>query len=519
MALNFADDIFLLYFAFESAKRALERFIIAQSDFCQLSSPAFRTNENLSLFRLWDFRYLLMKAQVHSSERQGYAFTPQVCQATGVSFELSRFKGKVSCMKILVIGSGGREHALVWAIGRGTSDRQIYAHPGNAGILEAARQAETGGGSVNEIADFAVRTKIDLVVIGPEQPLVDGLTDVLQSRGISVFGPSAAAARLEGSKVFAKEFMLRHGIPTAYSVTVDDAEAAFSAISSGDFGYPVVVKAEGLAAGKGVVIAGDADEARQAVTDLMIDRKLGAAGDRLVIEECLVGREISYLVFSDGHDYSPMPVAQDHKRAFDGDKGPNTGGMGAFSTPGLLDETLEREIQRRIVEPSLDGAVADGFPFRGVLYCGLMLTAGGPMVLEYNVRFGDPETQAILRRMESDFGELAFSVARGELAKARPVWSSHTSTCVVLASSGYPGTYQTGKVIAGLSEAGQLPQIVVFHAGTKRSADGQVMTSGGRVLGVTALAGDLEVASRQAYQAVNMIDFEGKQYRTDIGHS
>lgn len=420
-------------------------------------------------------------------------------------------------MKILVIGSGGREHALVWAIVRGSQSVEIHAHPGNAGILEAARWAAIGGGSVVETADFAAREGIDLVIIGPEQPLVDGLTDELQSRGIAVFGPSRAAARLEGSKVFAKEFMQRHGIPTAGSRIVDDPEAALSAIAGGELGYPLVVKAEGLAAGKGVIIAGDESEARQAVVDLMIDRRLGDAGSRLVIEECLVGDELSYLVLSDGRDYAPMPVARDHKRARDGDKGPNTGGMGAYSTPGLIDHDLELEIRRRIVEPTLAGASADGFPFRGVLYCGLMLTSDGPKVLEYNVRFGDPETQAILRRLESDFSDLAFSIARGDLAGTRTVWSTDSSTCVVLASQGYPGPYQTGKVISGLTEAGSLPGVVVFHAGTKRTADGQVVTSGGRVLGVTARAGDLTEATRLAYQAVEKISFDGMQWRGDIG--
>ncbi|QQS48281.1 MAG: phosphoribosylamine--glycine ligase [Acidobacteriota bacterium] len=420
-------------------------------------------------------------------------------------------------MKILVIGSGGREHALVWAIARGSQSVEIYAHPGNAGILETARLAVMGGGSVVETADFADREGIDLVIIGPEQPLVDGLTDELQSRGIAVFGPSRAAARLEGSKVFAKEFMQRHGIPTAGSRIVDDPEAALSAIAGGELGYPLVVKAEGLAAGKGVIIAGDESEARQAVVDLMIDRKLGDAGSRLVIEECLVGDELSYLVLSDGRDYAPMPVARDHKRARDGDKGPNTGGMGAYSIPGLIDRDLELEIRRRIVEPTLAGASADGFPFRGVLYCGLMLTSDGPKVLEYNVRFGDPETQAILRRLESDFSDLAFSIARGDLAGTRPVWSMDSSTCVVLASQGYPGPYQTGKVISGLTEAGSLPGVVVFHAGTKRAADGQVITSGGRVLGVTAKARDLTEATRLAYQAVEKISFDGMQLRGDIG--
>lgn len=418
-------------------------------------------------------------------------------------------------MKILVTGSGGREHALVWATARSPLTSALYAHPGNAGIFDLAHPADVGGGSPAETAGFAQREGIDLVIVGPEQPLVDGLADELSSRGIAVFGPSGAAARLEGSKVFAKEFMERHRIPTAGSRVVDNPDQAVSAL--GDFGYPVVVKAEGLAAGKGVIIAADEAEARQAVAELMVEKRLGEAGARLVIEECLVGRELSYLVFSDGHDYLPMPVAQDHKRAFDGDAGPNTGGMGAFSTPGLLDESLETTIRRQIVEPTLEGAAADGMPFRGVLYCGLMLTSSGPKVLEYNVRFGDPETQAILRRLDSDFVELALAVARGELSRIRPVWSGDATTCVVLASEGYPGEYPTGKAISGLVEAGRLPGVVVFHAGTRTSADGSVVTSGGRVLGVTARADSLDHATRLAYQAVDKISFDGMQFRKDIG--
>src|SRR5262245_12167718 len=298
-------------------------------------------------------------------------------------------------MKVFVIGSGGREHALVWSLARSPIVKQIYSATANAGILKETTPAGVNPNDINSIAEFAAREKIDLVVVGPEQPLVDGLADALDKRGVAVFGPSRAAARLEGSKVFAKEFMKRHNIPTARHQVTDNVEDAMKTISGGHFGFPVVVKAEGLAAGKGVIIAEDAAQARQAIEDLLVARKLGEAGARLVIEECLAGRELSYLVFSDGKDYTPMPVAKDHKRAFDNDRGPNTGGMGAFSTPGLLDAELERQILREVVEPTLDAARADGFPFRGVLYCGLILTADGPKTLEYNVRFGDPETQAI----------------------------------------------------------------------------------------------------------------------------
>jgi len=418
-------------------------------------------------------------------------------------------------MKVFVIGSGGREHALAWALRRSSQVKQLFSATTNAGILKLTDCAMVNSGDVDSLAEFAVREKIDLVVVGPEQPLVDGLVDVLTRRGIAAFGPVQAAARLEGSKVFAKEFMARHSIPTARSFVVDNVEDAYRAITN--LGFPVVVKADGLAAGKGVVVAADEIEAMQAVQDWLIDRKLGEAGTRLVIEECLAGREISYLVFSDGKEFAAMPVAQDHKRAFDGDCGPNTGGMGAFSTPGLLDAALEARIVREIVAPSLEGARADGFPFRGVLYCGLMLTADGPKALEYNVRFGDPETQAILRRLESDFAELAFAVARGELGNVKPKWSDDATTCVVLASAGYPGNYAVGKTISGLAEAEQVESVAVFQAGTKLGEGGEVETAGGRVLGVTARAATMAEATARAYEAVGRIEFEGMQFRRDIG--
>jgi phosphoribosylamine--glycine ligase len=420
-------------------------------------------------------------------------------------------------MRVFVIGSGGREHALVWSLARSPLVKQIYSATTNAGILRQTVRADVNAGDVNSIADFAAREKIDLVVVGPEQPLVDGLVDALIARGVAAFGPSQAAARLEGSKVFAKEFMARHNIPTASYRIVDNAEEAMKAIADGSFNFPVVVKAEGLAAGKGVIIAEDYRRARQAVQDLLVDRKLGEAGARLVIEECLVGRELSYLAFSDGRDFAPMPVAQDHKRAFDGDRGPNTGGMGAFSTPGLLDDQLEKRIVSEIVEPTLEAARAEGFPFGGGLYCGLMITADGPKLLEYNVRFGDPETQAILRRLDSDFAEVAFAVARGELSRVKPQWSDETTTCVVLASAGYPGSYPTGKTITGIDEAERLDEVVVFHAGTRLKANGEIETAGGRVLGITARAATLAEATARAYEAVSRIRFEGRQFRRDIG--
>ena len=418
-------------------------------------------------------------------------------------------------MKVLVIGSGGREHALVWALSHSPHIQQIYNNSTNAGILSLATQANES--TISGLADFAEREKIDLTVVGPEQSLVDGVVDVFAARGLAIFGPTQAAAQLEGSKVFAKEFMQRHGIPTARAVFCDSQEAALKAVTDGSFTYPLVIKADGLAAGKGVVVAEDCAIAQQTINDFMAGQKLGAAGNRLLIEECLVGRELSYLLFTDGKSFSALPVAQDHKRAYDGDQGPNTGGMGVFSTPGLLDEALERRIVTEIVEPSLEGTRAEGFNFRGVLFIGVMLTANGPQVLEYNVRLGDPETQAVLRRLDSDLAEILVAATRGELAQVQPRWSNDSTSCVVLASAGYPGSYPTGKVITGIAEAEQIQSLTVFQAGTRRGADGLIETAGGRVLAVTARAASLEAATDLAYQGIEKIHFEGCHFRHDIG--
>jgi phosphoribosylamine--glycine ligase len=420
-------------------------------------------------------------------------------------------------MKILVIGSGGREHALVWALARSRGVSRIYSPSHNAGILELAQGVEIDPEDLEALADFAARERIDLIVVGPEGPLVGGLTDRCEARGLSVFGPSRAASRLEGSKVFAKEFMARHGIPSARYRLAATPEEAHAIIDAKPFADPLVIKAEGLAGGKGVILAEAEAEAHRAVEDLMVKRTLGEAGARLVIEDCLVGRELSYLVFADGESYSAMPVAQDHKRAEDGDRGPNTGGMGAFSVPGLIDVELERRIKREIIEPTLAGARQEGMPFRGVLYCGLMLTAQGPQVLEYNVRLGDPETQAILRRLDSDLAEICLAVARGALDQVSPRWSDEAATCVVIAAAGYPGRVETGQAIAGLEAAAQIEGVVVFQAGTRRTPDGDVVTNGGRVLGVTARGATLDEATARVYAAVDRIGFEGAHCRRDIG--
>jgi phosphoribosylamine--glycine ligase len=419
-------------------------------------------------------------------------------------------------MKILVVGSGGREHAIAWALSRSTHVSDILTTSNNAGILRLARRAPVDPGDLDGIADFAATNGVDLTVIGPEQPLVGGLSDRLLALGLPVFGPISAAARLEGSKVFAKEFMQRNRIPTARFEIANDPQSARRVIDSGAFTFPLVLKADGLAAGKGVIIAEDHVAAYEAIDALMVARSLGDAGARVLIEECLVGRELSYLVLCDGKSHSALPVAQDHKRAYDHDQGPNTGGMGAFSVPGLVDEKVADEIERTIVEPTLIGAEREGFPFRGVLYCGLMLTSSGPQALEYNVRFGDPETQAILRRLESDFAETCLAVSRGELDRSEPKWSHRASTCVVLASEGYPGSSPSGRVITGIDQAEELESVVVFQAGTA-PRDGQTVTAGGRVLGVTALGSTLAEATTRAYAAVDRISFEGMHFRHDIG--
>lgn len=418
-------------------------------------------------------------------------------------------------MKVLVIGSGGREHALVWALARSPLVRQIYTNSTNAGILQLATPISAT--SIADLADFAAREEIALTVVGPEQPLVDGVVDAFAARGLNIFGPTQAAAQLEGSKVFAKQFMQRHHIPTAHAVFCETQEEALQAVSDGSFVYPLVIKADGLAAGKGVVVAADEATARQTIQEFMAEQKLGAAGNRLLIEECLVGRELSYLLITDGNSFLSLPVAQDHKRAYDGDQGPNTGGMGVFSTPGLLDEATEQRIIREIVEPSLAGTRAEGFNFRGVLFIGLMLTTDGPKVLEYNVRLGDPETQAVLRRLDSDLAEILLAATRGELAQVQPRWSADATSCVVLASAGYPGSYPTGHAITGIADAEQLSGVVVFQAGTRVSAAGQIETAGGRVLAVTARAATLAEATALAYQGVAKIHFDGCHFRRDIG--
>jgi phosphoribosylamine--glycine ligase len=425
-------------------------------------------------------------------------------------------------MKILVIGSGGREHALVWAL-RNNSRRtlELFCAPGNAGIAQLAQCVNIGATDVSSLARFAEEKEIDLTIVGSEAPLAAGIVDEFERRGLTIAGASRAAARLESSKAFAKDFMARYRVPTAHYKIANSVSDAHRILAGGEFGgeeASIVVKADGLAAGKGVVVARSRSEASSAVNVLMEGRLVGAeAAKRIVIEEALDGREASLLLFADGRDYALMPAARDHKRVGENDTGPNTGGMGAITDPSVLDaETLSRVV-REVVEPTLEGARAEGFPFRGILFVGLMLTSEGPRVLEYNVRFGDPEAQAILVRSQSDLVEVFEAVARGGLGRVPVGWSNEASACVVLAARGYPSRPETGAGIDGLERVAQDESVRVFHAGTSRSPSGGWLTSGGRVLGVTAAAETLDSALRRCYDAIDDIHWDGMQYRRDIG--
>ena len=411
-------------------------------------------------------------------------------------------------MKVLVLGSGGREHALVWKLRQSPRISQLYCAPGNGGIADDAECLAADLKSLDSLTRLAASLQPDLTVVGPELPLTLGVVDEFTRRGWPAFGPTRAAAQLEASKSFTKEFLQRHRIPTAPFAICDSMEQVRSALSH--FHVPVVVKADGLAAGKGVVIAKSKEEAASVAAEMLSGKMLGEAGTRVVLEECLKGDELSFLVFSDGERVAPLVAAQDHKRVGDGDSGPNTGGMGAYSTADIVDERMRDWLVNHIA-----GMKAEGAEFKGVLYCGLMMTARGPMVLEFNCRFGDPETQPILMRLESDLIEAFEASIGGRVSGGDFKWSQDASVCVVMASGGYPGTYDVGKRIDGLHEAGAVAGVKVFHAGTSKR-DGVYYTSGGRVLGVTARARDLETAVGRAYEACGKISFEGAHYRKDI---
>jgi len=416
-------------------------------------------------------------------------------------------------MKVLVIGSGGREHALVWKLRQSPRVSEVYCAPGNGGIAAEATCVPADVKSLSSLLAIAEEIKPELTVVGPELPLTLGVVDEFMRRGWNVFGPTQAAARLESSKSFAKEFMQRHHIPTAHYAICTSPTEVRGALSH--FHMPVVVKADGLAAGKGVVICRTKEEALTVSGDMLSGKMLGEAGSRVVLEECLKGEELSFLLFSDGERVAPLVAAQDHKRVGDGDTGPNTGGMGAYSSPAMLDSQMQNWLLQHVARPVIAGMKAEGAEYKGVLYCGIMMTARGPMVLEFNCRFGDPETQAILMRLENDLLEALEAVIEGRVSEGDFRWSADAAVCVVMASEGYPGTYTAGKKISGLAEAESVSGVKVFHAGTTRHDDA-CFTAGGRVLGVTARASDLKTAVERAYQAVGKISFEGAHYRKDI---
>lgn len=425
--------------------------------------------------------------------------------------------------RILIIGSGGREHAITWAIWNTSPEPvEVFCAPGNAGIGKTAQILNVSVNDHSSLAEFAEAEKIDLTFVGPEAPLAAGIVDLFMERGLRIVGPSSAAARLEGSKIFAKDFMARHQIPTAAYRVANSPGQAIEFLRSGLFGPPesaVVIKADGLAAGKGVVVARDRAEAEKAIEDLMVHHVAGSdAAGRIVIEEALTGTEASLLLFADGSNYRLMPAARDHKRIGENDTGPNTGGMGTITDSSVLNRSVEDRVVREIVEPTLAGAREEGFAFKGVLFLGLMLTSDGPKLLEYNVRFGDPETQAILVRLKTDLLSIFESMYSETLDRFDVVWSEGASACVVAANKGYPGKYESGGVIEGLEEVDQT-RVQVFHAGTSRAANGSYTATGGRVLGVTAVAEDLPTALDLCYQSLGKISWPGMQFRRDIGRS
>ncbi len=416
-------------------------------------------------------------------------------------------------MKVLVIGSGGREHALVWKLRQSSRVSKVYCAPGNGGIADDAECLPADIKSVDSLVALANNIRPDLTVIGPELPLMLGVVDEFTRRGLHVFGPTQAAAQLESSKSFAKEFLQRHHIPTAPFAICDSMEDVLEALPH--FHMPLVLKADGLAAGKGVVICNAKEELVSTAAEMLSGKMLGAAGSRVVLEECLQGDELSFLVVSDGERVAPLVAAQDHKRIGDGDTGPNTGGMGAYSARTIVDEQMSQWLVQHIARPVVAGMKAESAEYKGILYCGLMMTARGPMVLEFNCRFGDPETQPILMRLESDLVEALEASIEGRISDGVFRWSPDASVCVVMSSQGYPSTFEVGKKIVGLQEAGKMEGVKVFHAGTSKR-DGAYFTAGGRVLGVTAQAAGLSSAVLRAYEAVDKISFEGAHYRRDI---
>jgi len=413
-------------------------------------------------------------------------------------------------VRILIVGSGGREHAIAWALSKSDKVERLYCAPGNAGIAELAECVPISEDQFEPLTKFAKEQEIDLVVVGPEAPLFAGLVDVLEEAGLKAFGPRRNAAIIEGSKVFTKQLMRKYNIPTAAYESFDNYEEALAYLRKQR--APIVVKADGLAAGKGVTVAATLEEAERALREIMVDKVFGEAGAQVVIEEFLSGQEMSILAFVDGETVRPMVPSQDHKPVYDGDKGPNTGGMGTYSPVPHIPQSVVDEAIETILIPAARAMVQEGRPFRGVLYAGLMITEQGPKTVEFNCRFGDPETQVVLPRLKTDLADIFMATVNGKLQEIEIEWSDEAAVCVVLASGGYPGPYEKGKPITGLD---QVEQSVVFHAGTKL-ADGRIVTNGGRLLGVTALGKDIAEARARAYADIEKIRYEGKHYRTDI---
>ena len=416
-------------------------------------------------------------------------------------------------MKILIIGGGGREHALAWKIAQSPRVTKLFCAPGNAGIAAMAECVPIAAMEIDKLVAFASAQKIDLTVVGPEGPLCAGIVDAFQRQGLRIFGPNRRAAQLEGSKVFSKRILLKHHIPTAAATIFDNANDA--RIHLRKVGAPVVVKADGLASGKGVIVASSVAEAEHAIAEIMERKIFGTAGANIILEECLQGEELSVMALVDGQSFQMLASAQDHKRALDGDCGPNTGGMGAYSPTPLLDGQINDQVAR-IFQQTLTALQAEGVEYHGVLYAGLMITANGPQVLEFNCRFGDPETQVVLPRMDFDLVDALEATIDGQLNHLSLSWKGEAAVCVVLAAGGYPGIHEKDKPIAGLKDAAELDKVYVFHGGTRQNADGQIVTDGGRVLGVTALGKNIELAARLAYDGTRRIHFDGMQFRRDI---
>ena len=421
--------------------------------------------------------------------------------------------------KVLVVGSGGREHTIVSAIARSPSQPEIFCAPGNAGIREEAQCVDISGEDIEALLDFARNESIDLTIVGPEAPLVAGIVDLFEGEGLKIFGPGKGGAQLEGSKIFCKEFLCRHEIPTAAFEIFDDSEAALAHVNERPL--PMVVKADGLAAGKGVIVAHDRATAAEAVKDIMVDRSFGEAGARVLIEDCLTGSEISIMALTDGTNYLPLETAQDYKPAFNGNVGPNTGGMGSYSPYYSLGDPLVQDILDRVIRKTVEGLAQEDLPFKGVLYAGIMLTEDGPMMLEYNARFGDPETQSILSRLKTDpLAVFEAASVPGGLENLVLEWDERDAVCIVAASGGYPGSYDKGIPITGIDKArenGEPDALWVYHAGTGQDESGTLVTAGGRVLGITALGENRDAARAEAYKALESISFDGLHSRSDIG--